>query len=181
MLRWEVSDTGIGISREQLQRLFTPFSQADASMARRYGGTGLGLAISQRLVQMMGGSIEVSSIPGRGATFTFLMPLREGDLPDPYVLPGARRNWRVLYADPKQDLHDDVVQLAAHWGWRCDTVDSAAGIGEAMARANYDLLIYDSSLAATARAANVAQRICVRCGGQAPSEIGRASCRERVL
>lgn len=169
MLRWEVSDTGIGISSEQLQRLFTPFSQADASMARRYGGTGLGLAISQRLVQMMGGSIDVSSIPGRGATFTFLMPLREGDLPDPYVLPGARRNWRVLYADPKQDLHDDVVQLAARWGWRCDTVDSAAGIGEAMARANYDLLIYDSSLAATARAANVAQRICVRCGGQAPS------------
>ncbi|SFG13024.1 PAS domain S-box-containing protein [Duganella sp. CF458] len=169
MLRWDVSDTGIGISTEQLQRLFSPFSQADASMARRYGGTGLGLTISQRLVQMMGGSIEVNSTPGRGTTFTFLMPLREGDLPDPYSAPGARRNWRVLYADPKQEQHDDVVQLAARWGWRCDTVDSAAGIGEALARANYDLLIYDRSLAASARRANIAQRICVRCGGQPPA------------
>jgi len=167
MLRWEVSDTGIGISPEQLKRLFTPFSQADASMARRYGGTGLGLAISQRLVQMMGGTIEVSSAAGRGTTFTFLMPLREGDLHDPYALAGARRNWRVLYADPKQQLHDDVVQLAARWGWRCDTVDSAAGIGAALARANYDLLIYDSSLASTARTASVPQRICVRSGAEA--------------
>ncbi|WP_426318042.1 CHASE domain-containing protein [Pseudoduganella sp. R-43] len=166
MLRWEVSDTGIGISPEQLQRLFTPFSQADASMARRYGGTGLGLAISQRLVQMMGGTIEVASTPGRGTTFTFLMPLREGDLPDPYALTGAKRNWRVLYADPGPHLHDDVVQLAARWGWRCDTVDSAAGIGAALARANYDLLIYDSSFAGTARASDVPQRICVRSGAQ---------------
>ena len=167
MLRWEVSDTGIGISREQLQRLFTPFSQADASMARRYGGTGLGLAISQRLVQMMGGSIDVASTPGRGTTFTFLMPLRQGDLPDPYALPATRRNWRVLYADPRPDLHDDVVQLAARWGWRCDTVDSAAGIDAALARANYDLLIYDSTLAGAARRTSVPQRICVRGGVQA--------------
>lgn len=167
MLRWEVSDTGIGISGEQLQRLFSPFSQADASMARRYGGTGLGLAISQRLVQMMGGTIEVSSSPGRGATFTFLMPLREGDLPDPYALTGTRRQWRVLYADPNPNLHDDVVQLAARWGWRCDTVDSAPGIEAALVRAQYDLLIYDSSLADTARKTTVAQRICVRSGVQA--------------
>jgi len=166
MLRWEVSDTGIGISSEQLQRLFSPFSQADASMARRYGGTGLGLAISQRLVQMMGGSIEVASTPGRGATFTFLMPLREGDLPDPYALPAARRQWRVLYADPNPNLHNDVVQLAARWGWHCDTVDSAGGIEAALARGNYDLLIYDSSLAAFARKTSVAQRICVRSGLQ---------------
>ncbi|KQV61344.1 MULTISPECIES: CHASE domain-containing protein [unclassified Duganella] len=167
MLRWDVSDTGIGISPDQIQRLFTPFSQADASMARRYGGTGLGLAISQRLAQMMGGTIEVSSTAGRGTTFTFLMPLREGDLPDPYALTGARRHWRVLYADPKPHLHDDVVQLAARWGWRCDTVDSAAGIVAALARANYDLLVYDSSLAGTARSANVPQRICLRGGAQA--------------
>jgi len=173
MLRWEVSDTGIGISAEQLQRLFTPFSQADASMARRYGGTGLGLAISQRLVQMMGGAITVASTPGRGTTFTFLMPLREGDLPDPYALAGARRNWRVLYADPRPHLHDDVVQLAARWGWRCDTVDSAAGIGAALARANYDLLIYDSTLAATARTVNVPQRICLRTGVAASSGTGQ--------
>jgi CheY-like chemotaxis protein len=138
-------------------------------MARRYGGTGLGLAISQRLVQLMGGAIEVNSTPGRGASFSFLMPLREGDLPDPYVLSGARRHWRVLYADPNQDLHDDVVQLAVRWGWRCDTVDSGRGIEDALARSNYDLLIYDSSLAGVARKSQVAQRICVRSGPHVPS------------
>ncbi len=166
VLRWEVSDTGIGISSEQMQRLFSPFSQADASMARRYGGTGLGLAISQRLAQMMGGSIEVASAAGRGATFTFLMPLREGHLPDPYAMPAARRQWRVLYADPDVNLHDDVVQLAARWGWRCDTVDSAAGIDAALARDRYDLLIYDSSLAGAAHKAKVERRICLRGGLQ---------------
>ncbi|WP_083941333.1 CHASE domain-containing protein [Pseudoduganella violaceinigra] len=172
VLRWEVSDTGIGISAEQLQRLFTPFSQADASMARRYGGTGLGLTISQRLAQMMGGKIEVSSVAGRGTTFTFLMPLREGELPDPYALAGARRQWRVLYADPNQDLHDDVVQMAARWGWRCDTVDSGAGIEAALARGNYDLLVYDASLAPAARRASVGQRVCVRNGLQ-PAAAGQ--------
>jgi PAS domain S-box-containing protein len=172
MLRWEVSDTGIGISAEQIQRLFSPFSQADASMARRYGGTGLGLAISQRLAQMMGGSIEVASTPGRGTVFSFLMPLREGDLPDPYALSGSRRKWRVLYADPNQDLHHDVVQLAVRWGWQCDTVDSAAGIDAALARANYDLLIYDARFAETARKAGVRQRICVRSGMHAGAGAG---------
>ncbi len=169
MLRWDVSDTGIGISSEQMQRLFSPFSQADASMARRFGGTGLGLAISQRLAHMLGGSIEVRSQPGRGTTFSFLVPLREGALPDPYVLHGPRRQWRVLYAEPDQNLHDDVVQLARRWGWTCDTVDSGAGITAALARGSYDLLLYDSSLAPVARRSGVPQRIRLRRASQAPA------------
>lgn len=162
VLRWDVRDTGIGISEEQLRRLFTPFSQADASMARRYGGTGLGLAISQRLAQMLGGSIEVASTPGSGTTFSFLMPLREGRLPDPYAMAGTRRNWRVLYADPAPGAHDEAVQLAKRWGWRCDTVHDAPELSAALQRQRYDLLVYDSSLAGTARQAEVAHRICVR-------------------
>jgi CheY-like chemotaxis protein/HPt (histidine-containing phosphotransfer) domain-containing protein len=70
-LRFHVQDTGIGISPSQLQRLFTPFSQADESTARLYGGTGLGLAICDRLVHAMGGAMMVDSEPGRGSTFTF--------------------------------------------------------------------------------------------------------------
>ena len=73
-LSFRITDTGIGMTPEQLQRVFQPFTQADASTTRQYGGTGLGLAISQRFCQMMGGSIEVASNLGTGSTFTVLLP-----------------------------------------------------------------------------------------------------------
>jgi signal transduction histidine kinase len=73
-VEFRVADTGIGMSREQIDRLYRPFMQADASTTRKYGGTGLGLAISRRLCEMMGGSLSVESQLGQGSEFTVRLP-----------------------------------------------------------------------------------------------------------
>ena len=117
-LSFSVADTGIGMTPEQMSRLFQPFSQADASTTRQYGGTGLGLVLSRRFCQMMGGDITVESEYGRGSTFTFKLPtevVEPTDEPGPpeepspdVVVEGASK---VLVIDDDPLVHDMMKRL----------------------------------------------------------------------
>src|SRR5262249_20905750 len=86
-IRFEVRDTGIGIGRDDLQRIFTDFQQADSSSTRKFGGTGLGLAISKRIIERMGGRIVVSSLVGVGSSFIINVQLPPVEAPNSFVIP----------------------------------------------------------------------------------------------
>ena len=119
-VRFEVIDTGIGLTTEQRGRLFGAFTQADASTTRRYGGTGLGLAISKRLVGLMGGKIGVQSEPRLrpGSTFFFTLPLEkqfEGSVP-PRPPRADLHNLRVLIVDDNATNRKILREQVASWG-----------------------------------------------------------------
>ncbi len=129
-LSFRVADTGIGMTQEQLERVFQPFIQADASTTREYGGTGLGLAISQRFCQMMGGSIEVSSSLGAGTTFTVLLPraIKQPEIPnkvhDSTSPPDAPAVGTVLVVDDDPISRDLIQRTLSRQGLHIEVADS---------------------------------------------------------
>jgi signal transduction histidine kinase/CheY-like chemotaxis protein len=120
----EVIDTGIGVSREQQERLFSSFEQADSSISRKYGGTGLGLAISKRIVGMMGGKIWVKSEPGEGSTFAFTVQMRRGIKEGQDIPAFNREELRALAIDDEEEIREYFTDLAARYGFACDTAAS---------------------------------------------------------
>ena len=125
LLRFEVADTGIGIDAATQAKLFTPFTQADSSATRQYGGTGLGLSICKRLVESMGGTIGVDSVPGTGATFWFelALPVRAAA---PVALRHPRTASRILMVQPQRRQAAILRDYALSWGIEVSVADSAA-------------------------------------------------------
>jgi PAS domain S-box-containing protein len=120
-LRFEVRDTGIGISAADQQRLFQPFAQADASTSRRFGGTGLGLAICRRLVALMDGQLEVDSAPGRGSRFSFTVRLGLQAARPAAVGPSGLQDLRALVVDDNPSARQILVAMARALGMRADS------------------------------------------------------------
>jgi signal transduction histidine kinase/DNA-binding response OmpR family regulator len=148
-LRLEVRDTGIGIPPERIGRLFSAFSQGDASMTRRFGGTGLGLAISRELCRMSGGRIDVESHEGRGSTFNAVLPLRGALVKTRREKPLAGR--RVLLADQHDASREGTGSLLTSAG---ATVDAAATREEALHALRdssaHDVILVDARFVAAA-------------------------------
>jgi CheY-like chemotaxis protein/HPt (histidine-containing phosphotransfer) domain-containing protein len=147
VLRCDVIDSGIGMSDEQQSRLFQPFSQADVSMARRFGGTGLGLSISRRLAHMLGGDITCASTPGRGSTFTLRLdtgPIgpdallaSPGQAYDVLLGGGTERRaeelavgGRILLADDGPDNQLLISTLLRKWGAQVTVCDNGVAAVE---------------------------------------------------
>jgi PAS domain S-box-containing protein len=153
-VRFEVSDTGIGMSREQVDRVFESFSQADASTTRRYGGSGLGLAISRRLVELMDGGISAQSTPDEGSTFSFAVRFEKQ--PESAFLGGpsgrdnveALRDLRVLIVDDNETNRKILRKQLRSFGSIPETAEGGEdALDNLRAAANrgepYDLAVLD--------------------------------------
>jgi signal transduction histidine kinase/DNA-binding response OmpR family regulator len=148
-LRVSVSDTGIGIPPERIDRLFKSFSQVDASTTRHYGGTGLGLAICRRLVALMGGDIQVESAPGRGSTFFFDLPFVVATLPaeTPVAVFTVLAGRRALLVDDNPTNLLVLTRQLARWG--VDPTAVASGLEALEVAASgpaFDLAILDQHM-----------------------------------
>jgi len=147
-LRFDVNDTGIGLTAEARTRLFQPFQQADSSTTRKYGGTGLGLAISKHLVGLLGGAMDVASVPGEGSVFHFTLAAQRGPRVMSVPNANAMQGSRVLVLVGGKLTRVVLRRYAVDWG---ATVDGARTIAAARAllRAGvdageqYDVVIVD--------------------------------------
>ncbi len=150
-----VRDTGLGIPKDQFDRLFEPFQQLDASITRRFGGTGLGLAIVRSLVEHMGGRVWVESEVGRGSTFQFTLPSAAAEARPPAegIRAGSRqerethvidaRALRVLVAEDNEVNRQVVLGMLASIGYPAEAVSNGHEVLRALERRRYDVVLMD--------------------------------------
>lgn len=154
LVKFEVKDTGIGISEEKRRVLFRPFEQGDVSTTRQYGGTGLGLAITSRLAGLMGGEVGVESTPGEGSTFWFTAKLARGQgvmtsMPDVSVtnaeaeLRARHGHARLLVAEDNEINLEVALELLRSVGLDADTAKNGREAIEMARRNRYDLILMD--------------------------------------
>ena len=156
-LRFEVRDTGIGLTAEQIEKLFQPFSQADGSTTRKYGGTGLGLTITKNLVELLGGEMGVESVPDIGSKFWFTMVPEKGEPAkarqsfaddEPLALPivGSDRTLRILIAEDKQVNQQIVTGMIGPLNCQFDMVENGLEAVAAVTRSRYDVVLMDAHM-----------------------------------
>ena len=147
----EVSDTGIGMTPEQMQRAFEDFEQADGAVTRRYGGTGLGLSISRRLIELMGGRIGVTSVPGKGTTMRLELPLPMAENaqpaePSPSPAPPSLQGLRALVADDNATNRMILKAMLGALGIQVTMTEDGARAVAAWQPDVHDVLLLDISM-----------------------------------
>jgi PAS domain S-box-containing protein len=150
-LRFEVTDTGIGIAPDDQVKLFRSFSQVDASSTRQHGGTGLGLVICKQLVELMGGAIGVESTPGQGSTFWFTAVFDRQTTATVPTIPEALAQLKLLVVEDNTRVRQGVRQRVGAWGMQVDEASDRASALQALqgsaTRGNaYDIVLLDLQL-----------------------------------
>jgi len=167
-LEFEVRDTGIGVSREQISQLFKPFAQGDSSTTRKYGGTGLGLAICKRLSEAMGGKVWATSLPGEGSSFfsrvrVGIVSLKESRSPIPVVVPpaeappaeapkplqghsdkpGESLPLKIAVAEDNMANQRVIMIMLRRLGWASDFAENGEELLDLVRDKDYDLIFMD--------------------------------------
>ncbi len=152
-LRFSVTDSGIGIEKSSLQKLFSPFTQADGSITRKYGGTGLGLSICKGLVELMGGQIDANSVKGKGSTFWFTIPVERSGLVSSELSPLDYHDIsgrRILIISSSTTVQRIITAYAVSQKLRCDSATNGSEAismlrQEGVADDRYEIAIIDTS------------------------------------
>ena len=143
-----IKDSGIGMSQDQINKIITPFTQADSSFTRKYGGTGLGLTITNQLIELMGGKLHISSVVGVGSTFSFILPLEVLEEKRTYDLPEKLEHLKVLIVDDNETSLLIVEEICESFGFETLSISSPLEAFRVLESESYvpDIVVLDYNM-----------------------------------